>query len=135
MMYLVDTNVLSEPTRKIPNQNVIEWLTAHERELLVDPIILGELQFGIFSLPKSAKRTRLQNWFDSVAATIECVAWDRMVSRHWAELMANLRRSGHPMPLTDSMIAATARAYKLTIATRDVRDFRRVGVKAIDPFS
>ena len=51
MTYLVDVNVLSEPTRPEPNPKVVEWLTVHERDLLVDPIILGELFMEVLALP------------------------------------------------------------------------------------
>jgi toxin FitB len=47
MTYLVDANVLSEPTRPQPNPKVVAWLMRHERELVVDSIILGELFIGI----------------------------------------------------------------------------------------
>lgn len=50
MPYLVDANVLSEPTKPQPDLRVIEWLLAHERDIVVDPIILGELRFGILPL-------------------------------------------------------------------------------------
>ena len=52
MRYLVDANVLSEPTKKLPNAKVVEWLRDNEREIAVDPIILGELRFGI-PLPRN----------------------------------------------------------------------------------
>ena len=51
MRYLVDANVLSEPTKPAPDRRVIEWLRQNEREIAVDPIILGEVRFGILLLP------------------------------------------------------------------------------------
>ena len=65
MTYLVDANVLSEPTKPDPHPGVVEWLRRHERELVVDPIILGELRFGILLLPKGKRRRRLERWFDA----------------------------------------------------------------------
>ena len=64
MKYLVDANVLSEPTKPIPDPRVVAWLRAHEPDLAVDPVILGELRFGILILPKGRKRTTLERWFD-----------------------------------------------------------------------
>ncbi len=52
MRYLVDANVLSEPTRLAPDSKVVEWLRRNEREIVVDPVILGEVLFGILLLPK-----------------------------------------------------------------------------------
>ena len=65
MRYLVDANVLSEPTRPEPNPAVVAWLRRHEREIAVDPIILGEVRFGILLLSKGKRRTRLEQWFDT----------------------------------------------------------------------
>ena len=134
MTYLVDANVLSEPTRPEPNPKVVEWLTVHERDLLVDPIILGELFMGVLALPAGRKRARLERWFETMTQTIECLPWDASVSRRWARLVVGLKRRGQMMPLLDGMIAATALEYRLTLATRNVRDFRNAGVKVVDPF-
>jgi toxin FitB len=62
--YLVDANVLSEPTKPRPDPRVVAWLRAHEQDIAVDPVILGELRFGILVLPKGKKRTALERWFE-----------------------------------------------------------------------
>ena len=134
MTYLVDANVLSEPTKPAPNIKVVAWLSAHEEDVVVDPIVLGELCLGVLSLPTGRKRTQLQAWFETVAQTIECLPWDAEVSRRWARLVSELRRQGQAMPVLDGMIAATALAHGLTVVTRNVRDFQKAGVKVLDPF-
>jgi predicted nucleic acid-binding protein len=58
--YLVDANVLSEPTKPSPDSRVLDWLRAHEPDIAVDPVILGELRFGILILPKGKKRATLE---------------------------------------------------------------------------
>ena len=60
MTYLVDANVISEPTKPAPNSNVVDWLSANERNLVVDSIILGELCIGILALPRGRKQARLE---------------------------------------------------------------------------
>lgn len=135
MTYLVDANVLSEATRPAPNPAALEWLRAHERDLVVDPIVLGEIRFGILLLPKGRRRSRLEHWFESGAGRLECLPWDAATGMRWADLLARLRASGRAMPIKDSMIAATALVHGLTVATRNATDFRKAGVKVVDPFA
>lgn len=99
MKFLIDANVLSEPTKPEPAPPVVAWLRRHERELAVDPIILGEMRFGILLLARSARRTR----------RVQCLPWDREVGLRWAELLATLRAAGLAMPIKDSQIAPTTR--------------------------
>jgi len=134
-MYLVDANVLSEPTKAAPSGRVVHWLSANERNLVVDSIILGELCIGVLALPRGRKRTQLEQWFAAIAQTVNCLPWDAAISRRWAELVVDLRRKGDAMPLLDGMVAATALQHNLTVATRNRRDFGKAGVKVVDPFS
>ena len=135
MMYLVDANVLSEPTRPSPDTRVVAWLSANERNLVVDSIVLGELYLGIVALPAGRRRAQVEQWFDAIAKTIDCLPWDAAVSRQWAKLVVALKRKGKPVPVLDGMIAATALEHGLTVATRNVNDFKQTGVKVVDPFA
>ena len=134
MKFLVDANVLSEPTRPRPDAKVVTWLRRHEREIAIDPIILGELRFGIELLPSSGRRTRLEQWFESGVGRITCLDWTAETGLRWARLLAEMRLAGTAMPVKDSLIAATALVHRLTVVTRNVADFRKVHVKVLDPF-
>ena len=134
MTYLVDANVLSEPTKPAPSRKVIDWLSANERNLVVDAIILGELSIGILALPRGRKRRQLEQWFDALMQTIECLPWDAAISRRWAALVVDVKRKGETIPLLDGMIAATALHHDLTMATRNVRDFEKAGLRPLNPF-
>lgn len=135
MTYLVDANVLSEPTKPSPDPRVLAWLRAHEREFVVDPIVLGELRFGILLLPKGRKRTGLERWFDSGISRLQCLPWEAETGLVWAALLARLRRLGKAMPIKDSLIAATAIAHGLTVVTRDTEDFAKAGVRTLNPMA
>lgn len=134
MSYLVDANVLSEPTAAHPDARVVQWLREHEQEIWVDPIILGEIRFGILLLPQSTRRRRLERWFTQGLQRIRALEWDAATGMRWAQLLAHLRESGNAMPIKDSFIAASALHHGLTLATRNASDFRHVGLKIANPF-
>jgi predicted nucleic acid-binding protein len=133
--YLVDANVLSEPTKPTPHARVVAWLRANERDLAVDPIILGEIRFGIFLLPRGKRRSRLEDWFEAVIQHIVCLPWEAETGLRWAGLLASLRASGRAMPIKDSLIAATALTHDLIVVTHNHKDFAKAGVQLLDPFS
>ena len=134
MIYLVDANVLSEPTKQMADNKVVAWLDANESNLIVDSIIIGELRIGILALPRGRKRNRLEQWYETVIETIECLPWDATIGQRWAALVVELRRKGETVPLLDGMIAATALQHDLVVATRNTRNFEKTGVKTLNPF-
>ena len=135
MTYLVDANVLSEATRPTPDARAVGWLRRNEREIAVDPIILGEIRFGILLLPRGRRRQRLERWFDDGVSRLTCLPWDASVGLRWAKLLADLRTGGRSMPVKDSLIAATALAHGLVVVTRNRRDSESAGVRLVDPFT
>ena len=134
MKFLVDANVLSEATKPNPNPKVVGWLAAHETQLAINPIVLGELRFGILLLPKGKRRSELLAWLDSGIRYLQMLDFDATTSENWAQLLADLRKQGRAMPVKDSLIAATARQFQLPIATRNAKDFAFAGVKVVNPF-
>ena len=134
MKYLVDADVLSEATKPAPAPRVVEWLRKHDRDLAVNPIILGELEYGILLLPASRRRKKLVDWFEGGIGQLNVVEIDAETAAVWAKLLADLQRKGRAMPIKDSLIAATARQHGLTVATGNAADFRYSGVPIINPF-
>jgi hypothetical protein len=131
--YLVDANVLSEPTKPSPDPRIIAWLRRHEAEIVVDPVILGEIRFGILLLNRGARRDRLERWFDDGVGRIHCVSWDAATGLRWAQLLAELRARGRAMPIKDSMIAASALMHDFALATLNRRAFEPAHVELVDP--
>ncbi|HEY4812060.1 MAG TPA: PIN domain-containing protein [Solirubrobacteraceae bacterium] len=131
--FLVDANVLSEATKPAPDGRVVEWLEHNEPEVAVDPIILGEIRFGILLLPRGRRRSRLERWFENGVQRLQCIPWEAATGLRWAELLATLHAEGRAMPVKDSLIAATALAHDLAVVTLNRRDFDAAGVVIVDP--
>lgn len=134
-MILVDANVLSEATKPAPDARVLDWLRRHEREITVDPIIVGEIRFGVLLLPRGKRRTRLESWFDAGIGRLRCLPWEAETGLRWARLLSDLRKKGEAMPIKDSLVAATALTHDIALATRNRRDFEKARVRIVDPFS
>jgi predicted nucleic acid-binding protein len=133
-MWVPGKTVLSEPTKPAPDPRVVSWLRAHEPDIAVDPVILGELRFGILILPRGRKRASLESWFNAGVGRLHCIPWEADTGLKWAELLARLHTMGKAMPIKDSLIAATAVVHGLAVATRNRVDFVNAGVRTVDPF-
>ena len=132
-MYLLDTNVISELRRARPHGALLAWLGGiADADLHVSAVTIGELQAGVELTREQdpGKAAEIEAWLEQVAGTWNVLAMDARAFRQWARLLH--RRSDGL--LEDAMIAATAQVHNLTIVTRNVRDFDRLGVPTFNPF-
>jgi predicted nucleic acid-binding protein len=139
---LLDTNVVSEPLRPHPAPSVLAWLDAHFETCAISTVTLLELEIGVQSLPAGRRRERLQG---AVSLAIErfgrrILAFDEPAARAAASLFALARSGGSSLhqastKLADLQIAGIAAANECTLATRNVGDFRGLGIELIDPWS
>ena len=133
-MYLLDTNVVSELRRPRPHGAILAWLReVSDTEIHLSAVTIGEVQAGIEITRERdpAKAAEIELWLEEVAKTYNVLPMDADIFRAWARLMH--RRSDDL--IEDAMIAATAIVHKLTVVTRNVRDFERLGVRTLNPFS
>ena len=132
-MYLLDTNVVSELRRPRPHGAVLEWLKHVPGELLfVSAVTIGEIQAGIEITREQdeTKAQELEAWLDRVLVSFGVLEMDAMSFREWARLM----HGRSDTLFEDAMIAATATVHRLTVVTRNVRDFAQFGVEVLNPF-
>jgi predicted nucleic acid-binding protein len=135
MKYLVDANVLSEPTKLVSDQRAVDWLDANEAELVVSPVVLGEIWRGVDALRDGKKKQELVAWFEKLRTRLPALDWTTETALVWAEMVNQIKRAGYTVGIMDTMIAATAKLHDLTVATRNVDDFTRCGVAVVNPFA
>ena len=139
MNYLLDTSAVSELVKPAPDAGVTEWLAqSDEATLFLSVLTIGELQKGIAKLADGKRRTRLQSWVrrdlvDRFAGRLLPV--DSQVAALWGALVGDSERKGVPLPVMDSLIAATCLVHGLTAVTRNRADFERCGVECFSPWS
>ncbi len=135
MRYLLDTNVVSELVRLRADEQVTAWLRGlRTNQIHISVLTIGEIRTGVQRLaPRDAARAAaLETWVRGLEETYG----DRVlpvtleVAQRWSSLHGT-----RPLPVVDSLLAATALAHGLTVATRNTKDFRDTGVPVVNPFS
>lgn len=138
MRYLVDTNVLSEPTKPRPDPVVLDWVASRPPDsTAVSAVSLGEVQKGIELLQHGQKRVQLEQWFTYAIREQygdRVLPITRDVALVWGRLTAVDQKRGRVLKLADGLLLATAAVYKLTIVTRNERDFEGRGVPVHNPW-
>ena len=138
MSYLLDTNVVSEWVKPEPAPSVVEWLSGvDEEETFLSVVSLAELRRGVDLLGAGRRRQRLEKWLSEDLADRfhgRILAIDIAVADAWGRLTARASRAGRTLGTMDGFVAATAAAHGLTLVTRNVRDFERLGVDVFNPW-
>lgn len=132
-MFLLDTNVVSETRKLKPHGGVMAWLGAQESNaLFISAMTIGELQRGVEMTREQDenKDTQIESWLEQIVASGQLLALDAAVCREWARLM----HAKSDTLADDAFIAATARVHGLTVVTRNVRDFKALGMPTLNPF-
>lgn len=133
--YLLDTNVISELTRNVPAPPVVAFLSEHQ-DLWVSTIVLHELEFSLRLLPLGQRRDRLHATLSEFIAGYEdrVLPLERMGAEWAAHFRAQAHRAGRVLDLGDALIAGTAKAHDLVLATRNVADFGSVDLDVVNPW-
>lgn len=135
-MIALDTNVVSELMRALPDPRVLAWVDAQEAETLcVTAVTVAEILYGIARLPAGKRRTQLEA---AVAKTLEedftFLPFDENAAVDYATIVASQDLRGRKVSMADAMIAATCLSAGAMLATRNTKDFDTLGIELIDPW-
>ena len=138
-MIVLDTNVLSEALRPVPEPSVLDWLANRPRaSLFITTITRGEILYGIRLLADGKRRRGLwdvaKKIFDTDFAD-QVLSFDSDAAELYADIAASRRTAGKPISQFDAMIVAMARSRGASLATRNVKDFEDCGVDVINPWT
>lgn len=134
-MILLDTNVLSEPTRQTPSPDVLVFLQSLP-QAAISVLSIHELHYGICRLPHGLRRDALASSFGQMIVGFRdtILPIGEPEARRAAELRAAAQTQGRTLHLADALIGATALEHGLTLATRNVADFAGLGVPLVNPW-
>lgn len=136
MKYLLDTNIVSELRKGArADRNVVAWFERLDSDdLYLSVLVVGEIRRGIERIrrrdPKSA--AALDRWLSSLSTGFEdrILPVDRSVAEEWGRMNVP-----DPLPVLDTLMAATAKVHGLVLATRNVKDVAPTGVRMLNPFT
>jgi predicted nucleic acid-binding protein len=135
MSYLIDTNILSETFKPVPNPRVVQWFSKVPSDtLFISVLTLGEIRKGIEKLNSGLRKNEFILWLEH-----DIVSWfgkriipiNHIIADRWGYMMAHSERT---LPAIDGLLAATAFTHNLKLVTRNVKDFMIQGLEVINPF-
>lgn len=136
MIYVVDTNIVSELMKECPNHDVVEWFWDHEGEIYLNAITIKELYFGAERLPEGKRKRTLKETIDGIAK--DCAGktypFDSYCGYECARLQQKSIKAGFSIAIEDLMIAAIALRNDAILATRNTKDFRCLDIELVNPY-
>ena len=134
--FLLDTNVISELTRDDPDSRVVRFLD-DQGDLWLSSVVVYEMEHGLATLPQGRRLARLRALHADILAAFDdrVLSLDQSGARRAAELQAQARRADQTVDVGDALIAGTAKAHGLAIATRNIRDFQGMDLHIVNPWA
>lgn len=123
-LYLLDSNVVSEFSKLVPDENVMVQMKRKERFCAISAVTLQELQMGLELLPEGKRKDQIRGFLEVIKRRFSIIPYDRSASVVCGEILAAMQKVGQPRPVCDSQIAATALANSMILVTRNTKGFQ-----------
>jgi predicted nucleic acid-binding protein len=135
-MIVIDTNVVSELMRPVPDRAVVEWVGGAGPELCTTAVTVAEIRYGLERLAEGRRKDRLRGVADEVFTMFSdyVLPFDAEAADQYALIVSHCDGIGRPIEGFDAQIAAICRTHTAVLATRNTKDFRETGVDLIDPW-
>ena len=136
-MIIVDTNIISELMRPVPERHVLSWFGEQDiEELQVTAITLAEIAYGVERLPGGRRKAMIRSTAQEAFTAFRgrAIPFDEAAVPHYARIVSERDRAGRPMNAFDGQIAAICSALDAPLATRNTKDFDGTGITVIDPW-
>jgi toxin FitB len=135
---VLDTNVISELTRRNPEPGVISWLDAlTTAEVATTAVTAAELRYGVARMPDGRRKTELASAVRGLLGDDfqgRVLSFDEPAAQHYADIVTGREHLGRPIGMADAQIAAICRTIGATLATRKTGDFQETGIELVDPW-
>jgi toxin FitB len=137
-MIALDTNVISELARQVPDRGVLSWLDSLEvSDVVTTAVTAAELRYGIARLPEGHRKRELTAVIRGILTEDfhgRVLPFDERASVQYADIVASRERNGSPIGVADAQIAAICRDLSAILATRNIADFEETGIELINPW-
>jgi len=138
-MIVLDTNVVSELMRAVPDDQVVDWLDRQPAtDVHLTAITVAELLYGVARLPDGRRKNELAEQIEEMLGEDfdhRVIPFDETSAGHYADIVVRRERAGRPISTADAQIAATCRSYGAVLATRNLEDFTGTGIASTNPWA
>ncbi len=137
-MILLDTNIVSELMRPVPDENVMAWVNEVDGgDLYLSSITVAEIRYGLAIMPGGKRQQSLLERFDNfitLGFSRRVLPFDEQAANVYGSLMAKQKNDGRTMSALDGQIASIASTHDLELATRNIKDFDGIGIGLVNPW-
>ncbi|MEU7477459.1 type II toxin-antitoxin system VapC family toxin [Lentzea sp. NPDC042327] len=137
-MIVLDTNVVSELMRQVPNDEVVRWVDRYPAdEVFITAVTAAELAYGVERMPDGQRKSALAVKVSELLAEDfqgQILPFDGVAATYYGEIAAEREEQGSPISMADAQIAAICRRFAACLATRNIKDFADTGITLLNPW-